>query len=136
MNPIIIDGALVDADKILGAYAEQETRWDGQQHLPTGKWRLRYSFGKENNWSGNLKSEHEVRSQISAIEAAQKGNRHMLKEITTDAKSFIQEHRNIIYWLALAFLADHFFFGGTFRARLNAMVEKMIGKVEKQLEAK
>lgn len=61
---------------------------------------------------------------------------NMLKEITTDAKAFIHDNRNIIYWLALAFLADHFFFGGAFRQRLNALVEKMIGRVEKQLEAK
>lgn len=58
----------------------------------------------------------------------------MLKDISADVKGFISENRNIIYWLALAFLADHFFFGGAFRQRLNALVERMIGRVEKQLE--
>ena len=64
------------------------------------------------------------------------GRTSMLKEIATDTKAFIHENRNFIYWLALAFLADHFFFNGAFRQRLNALVEKMIGKVEKQLESK
>jgi hypothetical protein len=62
--------------------------------------------------------------------------KNMLKDITTDAKVFIHENRNVIYWLALAFLVDHFFFSGAFRQRLNALVERMIGRVEKQLEAK
>lgn len=59
-----------------------------------------------------------------------------VKDIIADVKGFVHDNRNIIYWLAVAFLVDHLFFGGAFRARLNALVEKMIGRVERQLEAK
>lgn len=75
-----------------------------------------------------------------AIKAAEKhfssteGNK--MKDMLADVKGFIHDNRNILYWLALAFLVDHFFLGGTFRQRLNALVEKMIGRVEKQIEAK
>jgi hypothetical protein len=57
-------------------------------------------------------------------------------DILKDMKGFMHENRNVLYWLALAFLADHFFFNGAFRARLNAVVEGMIGRAEKQLAGK
>lgn len=59
-----------------------------------------------------------------------------MKDILLDMKGFMHDNRNVIYWLAVGFLVDHFFFGGTFRDRLKACVEKMIGKVEKQIAAK
>ena len=57
----------------------------------------------------------------------------MLKDIASDFKGFVHDNRNVLYWLAVAFLIDHFFLGGTFRARLHALVEKMIGKAEQHI---
>ena len=64
-----------------------------------------------------------------------KGERNVLKEITSDLKGFMHDNRNVIYWLAVAFLIDHFFLNGSFRQRLSNAVEKIIGKVEKQIES-
>lgn len=72
-------------------------------------------------------------SKIANILTERKG--FMLSEIGTDLKGFIRENRNIIFWLAFAFLIDHFFFQGAFRERLHNAVNKLIGKVEKQIEA-
>ena len=59
-----------------------------------------------------------------------------MNDIMKDIKGFVSENRQIIYWMALIFLADHFFFNGAFRERLKGLAEKMLGKVEKQIEAK
>lgn len=80
----------------------------------------------------HFKTEDQAMAEAERI-FTNKGN--SMKEILQDAKGFIHDNRNVIYWVALAFLADHFFFNGAFRDRLNALVEKMIGRVEKQLEA-
>lgn len=60
----------------------------------------------------------------------------MLKDVGADVKGFLHDNRQIIYWMALIFLLDHFFFQGAFRDRLKGLAERMIGKVEKQIEAK
>ena len=60
----------------------------------------------------------------------------MFKEIANDTKDFVKENRVIIYWVAVLFLADHFFFKGAFKDRLHAMVQKMLGKMETHIEEK
>src|SRR5258708_7725821 len=45
----------------------------------------------------------------------------LFQEITTDVKSFIKEHRGIIYFVAVALIVDHFIFKGAFKARLQVM---------------
>ena len=62
--------------------------------------------------------------------------RPMLKEIGTDLKGFISENRTIIYWMAVLFLLDHFFFNGSFLERLKGLMERMIGRVEKHIDKK
>lgn len=64
------------------------------------------------------------------------GEVNMFKQVGSDLKAFIAEHKSVIYWLAVLFLADHFFFQGAFRERLNGIMNKMLGKVESQLDAK
>lgn len=58
-----------------------------------------------------------------------------MKDIFTDIKGFIKTNNTIIYWIALIFLADHFFFNGAFRERLRSLVNSLIGKVEEQVGA-
>ncbi len=61
----------------------------------------------------------------------------MFSEIKDTAQKFLQENRMLIAWIAVLFLADHFFFDGKFRQRLNDIVEKLIGSVERKIaEAK
>ena len=60
--------------------------------------------------------------------------RNVMKELLDGFKKFITENRTIIYWLAVAFLADHFFFKGAFREKLHQLVTKIIGRVEKQID--
>ena len=51
-----------------------------------------------------------------------------------DLKSFIKEHRNIIYIVLAILLIDRFFLGGKLTERIKAMVEKMLGGIEKKLD--
>lgn len=57
-----------------------------------------------------------------------------MKELITDAKGFIKEHKSLFYWIALIALADHFIFEGTFRDKLKSIVQKMIGKLEAKVD--
>ena len=57
----------------------------------------------------------------------------MFKEIVTDVRGFVREHRFVIYTVSVVFLIDHFFLHGMFRYRLKAIIEKIVGRVEKQI---
>lgn len=59
----------------------------------------------------------------------------LMKTIVSDIKSFITEHRTVIYGLVLILLVDHFFLGNKLTARIKAMAEKMLGVVEKKVDA-
>ena len=128
-------GTLLKLDEIRVAYIKEITEWDGSKHKPTGVWRGHYSFGKDNAWNTGDLSKHDAELWISEIANATKG-KSMLSDISKDVKGFITDNRQIIYWMALIFLLDHFFFAGAFRERLKGLAEKMLGKVEKQIEAK
>jgi hypothetical protein len=53
--------------------------------------------------------------------------------IATDVKSFVVEHRSILYFVVIALIVDHLLFRGVFKARLQAMLESMISKVEEKV---
>lgn len=57
----------------------------------------------------------------------------MFTEVASDVKSFLLEHRSMIYFLALALIVDHLFFKDAFRHRLQGMVDKMVSKVEAKI---
>lgn len=59
---------------------------------------------------------------------------NMFKNILNDVRQFIEQHRSVIYWLALAFLVDHFFLNGKFREKLHGLVDKLLNKIEKQVD--
>lgn len=65
-----------------------------------------------------------------------KENFSMFKSISDDMKSFMKENKSIIYWLAIFLVLDHYFFEDAFREKLKAMIHKLIGKVENQLDVK
>ena len=54
----------------------------------------------------------------------------MFSEVAKDVKSFVLEHRSILYFIAIALVADHLLFKDAFRTRLQSIVEKIIAKVE------
>lgn len=61
---------------------------------------------------------------------------NMLKALGSDLKGFVVEHKSAIYMIAVLFLADHIFFQGAFRERLHGLMNKMLGKVEAQIDGK
>lgn len=65
-----------------------------------------------------------------------KGENNMLKSIGSDLRDFIKENKSVIYWIAVAMVADHVFFKGAFREKLHGLMNKLLGKVEAQIEAK
>lgn len=64
-----------------------------------------------------------------------KKEKTLFQEIKNDVTGFIKEHRGVIYFIALALLIDHFIFKGVFKARLQAMLESLIAKVETKVSA-
>lgn len=56
-----------------------------------------------------------------------------MKEIITDIREFIKENRNIVYWIIVVLLLDHFVFEGKFRKKVKSVVEGCLNKVEKQI---
>jgi hypothetical protein len=65
-----------------------------------------------------------------------KGAYNMLKTMGSDLKGFIAEHKSVIYMIAVLFLADHILFQGAFRERLHGLMNKVLGKVEAQIDGK
>ena len=135
MSTVNLDGDLIEVDGITRAYVQKAQDFDGNKWGFNGKYKVTFYVGGNEKGTKHV-SESKAQQWLSLIEQAKKGHSNMLKDITTDMKAFMHDNRNVLYWLAVAFLADHFFFGGAFRARLNSLVEKMIGRVEKQIEAK
>ena len=61
--------------------------------------------------------------------------RTLFQEIKNDVTTFIKTHRGMIYFIILALLVDHFAFKGVFKARLQAMLESLVVKVEEKVKA-
>lgn len=73
-------------------------------------------------------------SRFSAYTPTNFNLKDTMKDLLSAAKGFINENRNIFFWLATAFLLDHFLFKGAFRERFKNIVEGMIKKVEEQIK--
>lgn len=58
----------------------------------------------------------------------------IMNTVFSDIKSFISQHRGLIYGLAIVLLVDHFFLGNKLTARIKATVEKMLGYVENKVD--
>jgi hypothetical protein len=58
----------------------------------------------------------------------------MFKVIGADMKAFIADNKSAIYMIAVMFLADHILFQGAFRERLHGIMNKLLGKVEAQID--
>ena len=128
-NIIRIGEELINADLVGNAWIH-EFRSDGEV-INTG---LKMNIqGKENViW---WKNDHNAAiAALEKLQEAMKGKPQMLNEVSSDIKCFVKDNRHVIYWIAVAFLADQLFFKGAFRERIHAMVEKLISKVEKKVE--
>lgn len=63
-------------------------------------------------------------------------NQHTLMgTIVSDIKNFIKEHRAMIYGSVVILLIDHFFLGGKLKEKVRSMAEKLLGSVEKRIDA-
>lgn len=65
--------------------------------------------------------------------APQPKRQSMFSQVGNDVKSFIVEHRSIIYFVCVALIVDHLLFKGVFRTRLQSVAEKLVSKVEERL---
>lgn len=84
--------------------------------------------------SDDYKNKLEAEIVLNSSIKKRKGEKQMVKGIKDTIGKFLEENKMFITWIAVLFLADHFFFGGKFRERLYSMVEKVIGKIEKKAE--
>lgn len=97
-------------------------QWKGQQQMgmPLATWSSQHSpFGI----SQDLKTQGEKPKELT-----------MFGEFKQDMKSFIKEHKGLIYSVILFYLVDHFCFDGKFKAKLQEIMHRLIGKVEDKLD--
>lgn len=59
----------------------------------------------------------------------------LMNTVIQDLKTFIREHRTLIYSIVVILLVDHFFLGNKLTARIKGMVEKLLGSVESKVHA-
>jgi len=111
--------------------AHVDTAWIEERNHPS--WDLKYVVNGS-TFNVPYASRVDAEAALNQLHSAMKGQ-NMLKNILNDVREFISLHRNVIYWLALAFLVDHFFLNGKFREKLNTLVEKLLKKIEKQVDA-
>ncbi len=64
-------------------------------------------------------------------EAATKEDISVFREF----KSYLAEHRDLIFSLLLLFIADQYVLNGALRNRLEAMLQKVVARVEGRMEA-
>jgi hypothetical protein len=72
-------------------------------------------------------------SPAQAIYPTPRKEKSVFNVIATDVKRFVVEHRSILYFVVIAIIVDHLLFRGVFKARLQAMLESMISKVEEKV---
>lgn len=53
-----------------------------------------------------------------------------MKDMFSGFKSYINEHKDVIYTVGLVMLVDHFFFQGAFQDRLKQLIDGLLKKVE------
>lgn len=58
---------------------------------------------------------------------------NMLSEVAKDMRGFVKEHKSMIYWVLVLFMLDHFFFQGSFKAKLKSMMDNLVGKIESKI---
>jgi hypothetical protein len=58
-----------------------------------------------------------------------------MNTVVSDIKSFVREHRSIVYSIVIILLVDHFFLDNKLTGRVKGMVEKLLGVVEKKVES-
>jgi hypothetical protein len=56
-----------------------------------------------------------------------------MKTIIDDIKSFISEHRKIIYFVVILLIIDRFFLKRALENRIRTLAEKLLGTVEDKL---
>jgi len=58
----------------------------------------------------------------------------MFGEFKADIRSFIKEHKSIIYWIVLLYVADKFLFEGKFKVKINEILHRLVGKMDSKLD--
>ena len=74
-------------------------------------------------------------SRCNYFESTPPKPKSLMNTVISDIKSFIKEHRSIVYSIVIILLVDHFFLDNKLTGRVKAMVEKLLGIVEKKVES-
>lgn len=93
-------------------------------------------FGHTGNNVGiptKVNNKQETKNIVADTIRTQKGGK-MFKEMKGAVSGWVNENKNMIVWIAVLFLADHFLFEGKFKKRLQGVVESILGKIEKGID--
>ena len=96
---------------------------------------VKLQWGKDHYWYEDFQTEEEAKRVYERIlNKYKQGGSTMLTEVKNTIEQFIKDNRMVITWIAVLFLADHFFFNGKFRERLHGMVDNLINKTENKIK--
>ena len=112
------------ADKITILTKGTDTSADSQHHWIQidGDTVLRYGIERTSDWEKDY-------LLLSA-------NRTKSKESKMDyLKEYFSKNRDTIFTIVLVVLIDHFVFNGAFREKVKSVVDSMLNKANKQIEA-
>lgn len=73
-------------------------------------------------------------SNDQLMSSTKKEEKKMVKEIQNDVRSFMRENKSVIYWMIILYCVDHYLFEGALKARLQKIVQNLVGKVEEKLD--
>lgn len=62
--------------------------------------------------------------------------KQVMKDLLTDAKSFIKENRTIIYAVTIIILLDHFMLDGKLRGKIESLLSGALDTIKGKLDAK
>lgn len=106
----------------MNALAQQQLNYTYQELM-----RMQQA-GSQQNIPGSLtyyKNNHEVYKE--EVKPVLKGS------FMDSLRNYLNNHKDLIYTLILAFLADHYVLGGAFREKIKAVVEKLLDKAQQKI---
>lgn len=87
-------------------------------------------FVGSTRWVGNPSTARTETAPAYKPQQDKPKGKGVFSQISNDVKTFIIEHRSIIYFVAAAILIDHFLFKGAFRERLQSVADRLVKRVE------
>lgn len=118
----------IPRDQITGIHMFEEDWESGKRYT------VKIRYGHDNSVYDVFKDKQQAEEIYQKLLKTYKGENNMLKEVKDTVEQFIKDNRMVITWIAVLFLADHFFFNGKFRERLHGMIDNLINRTKSKIK--